>query len=535
MPWPYGFPYTFPIFWFRPTTGPFLIQVVVAFSSDPFDINPTWTDITKDVRRVLIKRGRQNELNRMEAGTAIIELNNFDGDYWPLNAASPHSPYVKPGKLVQIRTGYLGMPYYLYTGYVESWKPSWLSETGAQKPLMTLKCADLIKNLAKHDQNNAGYPQELSGHRVGHVLNDLGFVCIHLADDTTNRITSPDAADLDTVITLLNEMKANYNTHLADTTVHMVADGVNTVGSPDATNLATALTLVNEMWADYANHFVGDTFHLKADTYNVWWTGPATNLAECIAMANEGKASINGHFLYQKCRLDHGQSEMIATGAQVDANAMTHLFLVQDSELGIMYPAGDGRVQVEGRHHRLFAPHTVSQATFGDDTGENYYHDLEPEFDDGFIYNDVRITRSGGAQQAASDAASIAAYGNRSFSRTGLIMVTDAEAADMAEYLKRRYKDPALRPSTMKILGERDPNNLWPKLLGYDISTRITLRLNQADIDKDYFIEGVTHSIDVQKGTWATFWDLSDAETASFWALGVPGLGELGVATYLCY
>jgi len=388
--------------------------VLVAFASDPFDAMPVWTDITGDVRRVMIKRGRQTQLDRMEAGTAIIELKNFHGNYWPLNATSPHYPYVKPNKLVQIRSAYNGVPYYLYTGFAESWKPSWLSASGGQKALMRLQCADLIKRLARYDLNTAGYAQELSGTRVGNVLDDVG------------------------------------------------------------------------------------------------WPAGARDL-------------------------DIGQSQMQATGAIADKKAMSHLFTVQDSELGIIYVAGNGDVQFEDRYHRLKAPHTVSQAIFGDDLGENYYHDVEPDYDDQFIYNDIRITRDGGTQQPASDAPSKTAYGPNTYSKTGLLMTTDNEALDQAQYLLKMFKDPLLRPSTLKILGERDPANLWPKLLGYDISTRITLRLNQATIDKDFFIEGVTHDINVKDGTWGVSWELSNVDEQQYWALGVAGLGELGVATYLAY
>lgn len=38
---------------------------------------------------------------------------------------------------------------------------------------------------------------------------------------------------LDAIITLLNEMKADYNAHIADAAVHTQADATNVVTSPD--------------------------------------------------------------------------------------------------------------------------------------------------------------------------------------------------------------------------------------------------------------------------------------------------------------
>jgi len=388
--------------------------VQVAFGSDPFDAVPVWSDITNDVRRILIKRGRQDELDRMEAGTCTIELDNSRGDYWPLNAGGAYSPDMLPGKRINIRATYSAVLYELYTGFAEAWTPLWLSRSGGQGPLTKLRGADVIKNLSRYDLNNAGYVAELSGTRIDNVLDDISWP----------------AGDRD---------------------------------------------------------------------------------------------------------VDAGQSIMQATGAIADVKAMTHLFDVQKSELGIIYQAGDGDIQFEDRHHRLQGAHLVSQATFGDDLGEQHYHNLEPEYDDEFIYNDIRMTRTGGTQQAASDAASQTAYGVRSLTRTGLLLNADADADSQANYLLKRYKDPSLRPRRMLIKPERSPDNLWPKTLGYDISTRITLRLNEASIDSDYFIEGIIHDIDFVRHTWKTTWLLSDADSQMYWILEVVGFSELESTTWLAY
>lgn len=390
------------------------IQVRVAFASDPYDAVPVWTDITHDVQKVIIKRGRQTELNRMEAGIAKIQLKNFQGNYWPNNAGGLYFPNVLPGKKVNIRAVYNAVTYDLYTGFAEAWPPSWLSKMGGVGSIITVNCADLIKNLSNFDLNTAGYALELSGTRVDNVLDDMA-----------------------------------------------------------------------------------------------WPAGLRD--------------------------IDAGQSNMVASGAIADYKAQAHLFVVQDSEFGILYIAGDGDVQFEDRHHRLFAPHTVSQAIFGDDLGENFYHGVELEYDDEKIFNDIRITRSGGTQQVASDAASITAYGTRSYNKTALLMVNDGEAEAMADYLARLYNEPALRARRLVVLGERDPVRLWPMLCGFDISTRLTLRRNEASIDEDYFIEGVKHSIDLQKQTWDTSWQLSNASAEIFWLLEVAGFSELEVTTYIGY
>ncbi len=231
-----------------------------------------------------------------------------------------------------------------------------------------------------------------------------------------------------------------------------------------------------------------------------------------------------------------GQTTIQATGALVNANAMEHLFNVQESERGQFFIAGNGIATFHDRHTRfIVSTYTTSQATFGDDAGENIYRMIEPSYDDEFIYNSVVIQRTGGTAQTATDSTSQTAYGKRSLSKTGLLMSTDGDALSQSQYLLAQYKDAALRTRQLIIYPQRDPDNLFPKVLSYDIGTRITLRLNQASLDKDYHIEGIMHDIDERDGLWVTTWQLSEADNQAYWALGITGLSELGETTKLIY
>jgi hypothetical protein len=386
-----------------------MITPIVRVGSAPYTNPQTWTDISADVKAISISRGRQHALDRIEAGTAKIILDNTDGNYWPTGGI--YSPNVLPCKALNIRATYGITTYDLYYGFVEAWQPSWLSDVGGLAPVVTVSCADLQKNLSRFEITSAGYAAELSGTRVHNVLDSLGW-----------------------------------------------------------------------------------------DT----------------ALAN----------------LDTGQTTILASGALVNANAMSHLFTVMESERGQLFIAGDGHVQFQDRHARLKSPYTVSQATFGEDGAELPYKSLEPYYDDEFIYNNIKIGRTGGVVQTANDATSQTAYGARSLSKTSLLMSTDAEALSQAQYLLAQYKDATLRARTLTIYPQSDEANLYPKVLNYDISTRITLRLNQASLDKDYHIEGITHDYNASKGLWITKWQLSDADNQQYWVLGTSGLG---LTTKLAY
>ncbi len=230
-----------------------------------------------------------------------------------------------------------------------------------------------------------------------------------------------------------------------------------------------------------------------------------------------------------------GQSTMQASGALVNENAKEHSDIVQRSELGYVFEAGDGDIQFHDRHTRLKAPYVTSSATFSDTPGLMRYIDVKLAYDDKFIYNDVRIQAVSGTEQVAVDSTSGTAYGKRSLSRTGLLMMTDADALAQAQYLLSRYKDPALRAKSLLVYPDADPDNLYPKVLGFDIGHRITLQLSQADIDTDYHIEGVNHDWDAGQNKWVTKWQLSDADNQKYWVLGVVGFTEIGQTTRLAY
>lgn len=379
----------------------------IAFASDPFDAVPVWDDVSSDVVSADITRGRNSELDRMEAGTAVVVLNNESGDYWPKNAAGAYYPDVLPLKRINIRATYNAVTYDLFTGYIESYTPQFKAPFHTY---MVLRCVDLIKSLSRLLLNDAvGYAEELSGTRVDNVLTDLGWL-----------------------------------------------------GGTD---------------------------------------------------------------------LDAGIGTMQASGVLENVNALDHLFAVQDSEAGIIYIAGDGDVQFEDRHHRVLGAHLASQAIFG--TGNHHYHSADVGLDDSFLYNYITIERLGGAVQAALDLASMATYGQRNLAKTQLLFTTDAESLAYAEYLRGRYSDPYLTVKSLIVEPEADEPNLYPFCLGFDISTRITVRIDQASIFHDFFIEGVKHHYG--GGPWRTTWQLSEADLFLYWKLGIPLFGELGMATRLYF
>ncbi|MDD5353267.1 MAG: hypothetical protein PHS93_08925 [Candidatus Omnitrophica bacterium] len=361
----------------------------LAFVNTPLETSPTWNYIQDDVREIHTARGVNHELDRMEAGTLDLVLNNESGDYWPDNTGGDYTPNVDVMKRIHIACIYDGVFYNVFTGYVESYKPSWLSG-GGYGSLMTLHCVGIIgKILSLQVLNNAGYAQEVSGTRIGHVLTDCGI-------------------------------PAGWQT------------------------------------------------------------------------------------------LDAGSDTIMASGANVNVNALDHLQKVQETELSRLYELPSGNVIYESRGHRGISPHTVSQAIFGEDGGaEIPYSSFSYVLDETLLFNDVRVTRSGGTEQTTTNSTSQTNYGKRSFIRSTL-HTTDGAAFLLANYIIARYPVTVGRVESMTIVP--DDSAKWAQCFTREISDRITFRNDAAGINKDYFIEKVNHDW-VFYGTqsFSTSWQLSDA------------------------
>ena len=65
---------------------------------------PIWIDITSKVAAVNIKRGKNRELERYNAGNASIVLHNEDRTFDPLNGSSPYAGNIIPRRAVRVST-----------------------------------------------------------------------------------------------------------------------------------------------------------------------------------------------------------------------------------------------------------------------------------------------------------------------------------------------------------------------------------------------------------------------------------------------
>jgi len=364
----------------------------IAFTSGLYDASPVWTDVSADLISYSVGRSRQNQLDRFEAGTASMLLKNPNGNYTAKNTGGAYYPNVDIRKKINIQATYNGITYDRYTGFIRLWNPVYMEENGEQVPAVQVECTDGLRNLSVAKLNNAGYPQELGGARINHVLDSVG------------------------------------------------------------------------------------------------WPAAQRSIAP-------------------------GQYQMAATGAIANVNALDHMEDVEDSEQALLWIRGDGYIVYQDLMTRVTAPYTTSNAIFGD--GHLPIFTPQMPLDDDLLYNDIRLTRTGGTEQAFQNTASINSYGLSSYTKGGKLLTSDDDVAAIAGYLMMRFFKPIVRFKQMTV----KPNytgyesQLWPQALGREISDRISVVRNDQNINGDYFIEGIAENWDYRTQDFSIDWMLSDVVT----------------------
>lgn len=134
---------------------------------------PTWSaDITPYVRAWSSRRGASRELQRVEAGTGSITLDNLSGRFTPQSTTSVYYPNLLPMRRVRIRATWNGTTYPIFQGFVESW-PASFPEIGKDQ-IVTISLVDGFKVLSLAAVSGS-FSSQLSGARVNAILDAISW------------------------------------------------------------------------------------------------------------------------------------------------------------------------------------------------------------------------------------------------------------------------------------------------------------------------------------------------------------------------
>ena len=201
---------------------------------------------------------------------------------------------------------------------------------------------------------------------------------------------------------------------------------------------------------------------------------------------------------YQGARaIDTGSSTLGAFAISQDTNCLNYLQLVNTSEQGYLFMSANGTLTFKGRSSVL---NPVAGATFNTDGTGIRYQSLINQFGDELLYNYIVAKSDAGAQQIASNAASIALYQTQQYALTNLLNSTTTQVADLGNYVLGKYQNPVLRftglSTEMSALSATDQNIV----LSLDMTSIATVVKNfvvgtPATETQTLIVSGIAHNI----------------------------------------
>lgn len=165
-------------------------------------------EITSLVTKVAIRRGRNRISSKFEAGTADVTLYDQTGAWNPANPLSPYYPDVVPLKQIIIYATYLGVDYYLFSGFIQSYDTGFRLGNDDVSTVV-LRCVDAFKLLAGASVKTvAGTPAgQYSGARVNAILDAINFPVSLRAIDTGDSTLQADPGTTRTTLEALQTVE----------------------------------------------------------------------------------------------------------------------------------------------------------------------------------------------------------------------------------------------------------------------------------------------------------------------------------------
>lgn len=365
-------------------------------------------DVSNLVTQISLRHGRDRMFEEYLPGDAVIQFQDFTGDWNPANTSSPYYPEIKPMRQVQIYTTYQAVTYPLYAGFIWSWDYQWV-DASVDYALVTIRAVDAFRLLA-------------------------------LANITT--------------------VTGAANKDLPGERIDLILDQIN-------------------------------------------WPPAVRNI-------DLGDTELEG---------DPGDERSVLEAIQT----------IEQSDLGAFFIDHQGKPTYYSR--ATLSTKASGTAYQFDDNGTNIqYQDIDISYDETELANEVTLTRLSGQPQTVSDPASITEYFLRTYSRSGLMMETNAIALQRANQILNYRKQIRLRVDSITLDVSSVSNRVIPAL-SLEIGDPIIVTkqmANGSDITLRLTIQG--HNHDITPDRWITTFTTAYPLSTAF-ILGSTELGVLGVNT----
>lgn len=554
-----------------------------------------WTPISTYAMKAATRRGStrvQSPLIRYEAGTATVDCLNTDRRFDPTNLTGPYTSagatQVTPMRGLRFRATWNGITYNLWRGYLDAGPIDYQAATYSAVRFAATDAFKVFTNYNRVAGGSVG-AGENSGARVSRILNSAGWSAVDriiAVGDSTLQATTLDGD-------VLSELQLAAESEFGDLYMDPAGRVVfrnrqNVLEDPRSTQPVACLGDTPSTSATTINLATNPSAEVDLTGWSAGGFAHPPTLTQSATHAQFGASAVLATWATTTSGGDLPQVSYSAPPGLVAGRTYTFsvyvyvptgspsvaLFIdflwgtrstVNDAwerltwtgQVSTSTPfvqwwpfnstttAGqqvwiDGLQIEEGPAATTYCDGDQAGCTWDGTAGlsasrripELPYADVTLDYDETQLVNLARVARAGGSTQTVQDTTSQAVYLTRTYDRSDLLLQTDADAANWAAWLVYQCKDPELRFSQITIRPRRDPNRLWPQVLGRDIGDRIRITRRPPGggdpIIRDVFIRGIEHGMDLANRDWVTTWTLQSATKYAFFVLGSTTLGVLG-------
>lgn len=462
-------------------------HIEAAFGSRPGDSSYAWTDISERVRSFSYDRGRNYELDRIDAGQGKAVLRDEDRALDPNYGSSPYYPNVVP--LVPIRAYAVldATTYYQFQHYVETWERRRYGQNYAEREIETVDGFEIL-GLRIIQPTKATMTTALGGNR------DITYTAVKPGTDG-NKITIRYQAGKPTGV-------AKVQVHKNDISVLIPTAGVTASSIVSAINATKASKKLVVAALATGSSGAGTVTTMATTALS---GGRSTNFAQELSGTRVTNVLDLTGWPSALRLLSVGKFQVQARTFQPadSVPALQHLqdVIGEGGEDGWGFIDGRGRFVFLDATTLVTTPYTVSQATFSDEpaVGEIEYQDVVTSESNDLIFNEFTGTRQGGVAQTVVDLDSQAKYLRRVHQMQS-VLTSDAKLREKMSARLSDYKDPYDRLRSFTVM-PGETSAAWAACLAREPGDRITVNQHPpgaGGVDtRDYIVQHISPEIDL--------------------------------------
>ena len=164
-------------------------------------------DLTPNVYKITINRGRNIQRDTYEAGTAVVRVLDPDSLFNPQNTSSPFYGYLTPLRKIRISATTATANHFLFSGYTTEYRYSY--PVNQETAYVDIHVADAFRlfQLASVSTIADANTTQTTGTRIGKILDQMGFPNNMRTVSTGNALCQADPATVRTGLDALKNVE----------------------------------------------------------------------------------------------------------------------------------------------------------------------------------------------------------------------------------------------------------------------------------------------------------------------------------------